>query len=272
MIPTNVPMPQTPDSQAPLFTVRNLSVTRGDVRILANINWTMHHGEHWVILGANGSGKTSLLKALTGYMTPTRGEITVLGEEFGESDWRELRKHVGVVSASISHLVHDEDTGLEIVAGGKNAMIGYWGRITRADAGRARRLLGLLRVACASDRTWEVLSQGERQRVLIARALMADPVILILDEPCSGLDPVARERFLRDLGRLARGKNAPGLLFVTHHIEEILPEFTHLLALKKGRTAYSGPKSGGLNSRVLAGVFQAPLSVRRTGGRYQLKP
>ncbi len=270
-MPRNVPMSKHSDSEAPLFTVSNLSVNRGDVRILANIHWTMHRGEHWVILGANGSGKTSLLKALTGYMTPTRGEITVLGEEFGESDWRELRKHVGVVSASISQLVHEEDTGLEIVAGGKDAMIGYWGRISRADADRAKRLLALLRVSYAYDRTWEVLSQGERQRVLIARALMANPVILILDEPCTGLDPVARERFLRDLGRLARRKNAPGLLFVTHHIEEILPEFTHLLALKKGRITYSGPKAAGLNSRVLGGVFQASISVRRSGDRYQLK-
>ena len=189
-----------------LFNVKDLSIRRAGIRILDGINWTVNAGEHWVILGANGSGKTSLLKALTGYMTPTAGQITVLGEEYGESDWRELRKRIGVVSTSISHLVHDEDAGLEIVAGGRQAMIGYWGKISRSERERARRLLSLLRVPQAAERRWEVLSQGERQRVLIARALMADPVILILDEPCAGLDPVARERFLNDIGKLAGKK------------------------------------------------------------------
>jgi len=158
-----------------LFNVKNLSIRRAGIRILDGINWTVNAGEHWAILGANGSGKTSLLKALTGYMTPTAGEITVLGEEYGESDWRELRKRIGVVSTSISHLVHDEDAGLEIVAGGRQAMIGYWGKISRSERERARRLLSLLRVPQAAERKWEVLSQGERQRVLIARALMAGP-------------------------------------------------------------------------------------------------
>lgn len=231
-----------------LFNVKNLSIRRAGIRILDGINWTVNAGEHWAILGANGSGKTSLLKALTGYMTPTAGQIIVLGEEYGESDWRELRKRIGVVSTSISHLVHDEDAGLEIVAGGRQAMIGYWGKISRSERERARRLLSLLRVPQAAERRWEVLSQGERQRVLIARALMADPAILILDEPCAGLDPVARERFLNDIGKLAV-KQAAALVLVTHHIEEIVPEFTHLLALRKGRVAYAGPKSRGLKQK-----------------------
>jgi ABC-type molybdenum transport system, ATPase component/photorepair protein PhrA len=253
-----------------LFSIKDLSIRRGDVRVLDHINWTMRRGEHWVILGANGSGKTSLLKALTGYMPPTDGSIVLLGEEFGESDWRELRRHVGVVSASISHLCHDEDEAEEIVAGGKHAMIGYWGRIAPAEQRRARRLLRLLGVSYAAGRRWEVLSQGERQRVLIARALMADPAILILDEPCSGLDPVAREHFLSDLRRLAAQAKAPGLVLVTHHIEEILPEFTHLLALENGKTHYAGPLAHGLTSRTLSAIFHAPLTVRRQGDRYRL--
>ena len=204
-------------------------------------------------------------------MTPTAGEITVLGEEYGESDWRELRKRIGVVSASISHLVHDEDAGLEIVAGGRQAMIGYWGKISRSERERARRLLSLLRVPQAAERRWEVLSQGERQRVLIARALMADPAILILDEPCAGLDPVARERFLNDIGKLAGKKQAAALVLVTHHIEEIVPEFTHLLALRKGRVAYAGPKSRGLEAEILATVFNARLVVRKSASRYHLR-
>jgi len=254
-----------------LFNVKNLSIRRAGIRILDGINWTVNAGEHWVILGPNGSGKTSLLKALTGYMTPTAGEITVLGEEYGESDWRELRKRIGVVSTSISHLVHDEDAGLEIVAGGRQAMIGYWGKISRSERERARRLLSLLRVPQAAERKWEVLSQGERQRVLIARALMADPAILILDEPCAGLDPVARERFLNDIGKLAGKKQAAALVLVTHHIEEIVPEFTHLLALRKGRVAYAGPKSRGLEAEILATVFNARLVVRKSASRYHLR-
>ena len=180
-----------------LFDLRNLSIHRSGVHILDDVNWRVKAGEHWVILGANGSGKTSLLKALTGYMTPTRGEITLLGQDYGGSDWRALRKRIGVVSSSISRLVHDEDSGLEIVVGGTQAMIGFWGRISRSERERARRVLSLLRVPQAVGRNWEVLSQGERQRVLIARALMAKPAILILDEPCEGLDPVARGEISR---------------------------------------------------------------------------
>ena len=167
-----------------LFDLRNLSIHRSGVHILDDVKWRVKAGEHWVILGANGSGKTSLLKALTGYMTPTRGEITLLGQDYGGSDWRALRKRIGVVSSSISRLVHDEDSGLEIVVGGTQAMIGFWGRISRSERERARRVLSLLRVPQAVGRNWQVLSQGERQRVLIARALMAKPAILILDEPC----------------------------------------------------------------------------------------
>jgi iron complex transport system ATP-binding protein len=256
---------------SPLFSVRNLSIHRAGVSILDGVNWIVNAGEHWVILGANGSGKTSLLKALTGYMTPTGGEITVLGEQYGGSDWRELRKRIGVVSASISSLVHDEDAGFEIVAGGSQAMIGYWGKITRSERERARRFLSLLRVPQAAERSWEVLSQGERQRVLIARALMADPVILILDEPCAGLDPVARERFLNDISKLAVKKQAPALVLVTHHVEEIVPEFTHVLALRRGRIAYSGVKSRGLEAGILTRVFNARLVVRKSGSRYHLR-
>lgn len=254
-----------------LVCVTNLSIHRGGIGILDRINWIVNEGEHWVILGANGSGKTSLLKALTGYMTPTNGEIAVLGEQYGGSDWRELRKRIGVVSASIAHLVHDHDTGIEIVAGGRQAMIGYWGKISRSERDRAKRLISLLRVPQAAQRCWGVLSQGERQRILIARAMMADPIILILDEPCASLDPVARERFLRDLSKLARRKHAPALVFVTHHIEEIIPEFTHLLALRKGRVVFSGLKSLGLERRTLSRIFQVGLFVRESGLRYRLE-
>ncbi len=254
-----------------LFGVEDLSIQRNAIRILERINWKVNRGEHWVILGANGSGKTSLLKALTGYMTPTAGRIIVLGEQYGASDWRELRRRIGVVSASIAQLVHDEDSALEIVAGGRQAMIGYWGKISPSERRHAGSLLSMMRMNRAAERTWGVLSQGERQRVLIARALMAAPIILILDEPCAGLDPVARERFLSDISKLARKRHAPALVLVTHHVEEIVAEFTHLLALRRGRVVYGGPKSQGLTARILTAIFGARLAVRKSASRYLLR-
>lgn len=256
---------------SPVLSIRDLQITRGGVRILKKINWTVRAGENWVILGSNGSGKTCLLKALAGYMPPTDGEISVLEETFGESDWRELREKIGVVSASISQMIHDEDLAVEIVAGGYHAMVGYWGRITKAEYAHALGLLTTLRVKYLAERPWEVLSQGERQRVLIARALVAKPKILILDEPCTGLDPVARERFLDDLARLLKRRDRPSVILVTHHIEEILPAFTHILALRKGRVEYCAPKTEVLRSGSLGKLFGRPMSVQKSRGRYWLK-
>ncbi len=173
----------------PLLDVSDLTIRRESSYVLSKVNWSVRKGEHWVILGANGSGKTSLLKAIAGYMPPTDGDISVLGETFGSSDWRELRKRIGVVSASISHLCHDEDPALEIVAGGLQAMIGLWGQLRPGDEKKALAALGLVRARYLADRRWEVLSQGERQKVLIARALISAPPLLILDEPCSGSIP-----------------------------------------------------------------------------------
>lgn len=223
-----------------------------------------------MILGANGSGKTSLLSALTGYLTPTLGEVTLLGETYGQSDWRELRERIGIVSSAIRQKVPDWDSAELVVIGGKYAMIDYWGRVKKDD--RAEALRQLRRVGCAhlAKRDWGVLSQGERQRVLIARALMAHPAVLILDEPCAGLDPVARENFLDFIQRLAARNDAPTLLFVTHHVEEITPAFTHALILKKGRVLASGPIAGTVTSESLSRAFSAKLRLRKSGGRYLL--
>src|SRR5688500_5600320 len=179
------------------------------------------------ILGANGSGKTSLLNALTGYMTPTAGRITVLGRTFGRADWRELRLHIGLVSSSIRQMMANDEPALFTVASGKYAMIDFWGKLTRQDKSQAERILRQIECAHLVRRTWQVLSQGERQRVLIGRALMAKPSLLILDVPCAGLDPVARERFLLFIERLGRARNAPTIVLVTHHVEEITPVFSH---------------------------------------------
>lgn len=254
----------------PILDARNLAIRRGQILILDDLSWTVQRGEHWVILGANGSGKTSLLSALTGYLSPTSGEISVLGEVFGESDWRELRKHIGLVSSSVRQMMADHEPALTTVISGKYAMIDYWGRIKTADRTAAARILRQVEATHLADRRWEVLSQGERQRILIGRALMAKPRLLILDEPCAGLDPVAREHFLDFLQRLGTRRGAPALIFVTHHVEEIMPAFTHALLLREGRVVDAGKKNDVLTSARLSEVFGAALKLDRREGRYHL--
>ncbi len=255
----------------PILSVTDLTVRRGDTHILRDVSWTVQRGEHWVILGANGSGKTSLLGALTGYLSPTDGEISVLGETFGASDWRELRKRVGIVSSSVRQMMADHEPALTSVISGKYAMIDYWGPTRAADRATARGILRQVEAEYLAERPWLVLSQGERQRVLIGRALMAKPRLLILDEPCAGLDPVAREHFLAFLERLGRRRGAPALVFVTHHVEEIVPVFTHALLLRGGQVVASGEKSATLTSRHLSETFDARVRMTESKGRYALK-
>lgn len=254
-----------------ILRVHQLTVERGTTRILQGIDWAVEPGQHWSILGANGSGKTSLLKALTGYLMPSSGSLELLGQVYGESDWRELRQHVGLISASISQRIPVEETALETVVSGRLAMIGLWHRITPRERAAALALMRQMGCAELARRRWEVLSQGERQRILIARALMSSPAVLILDEPCAGLDPVAREHFLAFLQRLVARKKSPTLILVTHHVEEILPEFQHVLVLKAGRVLAAGPKSRILTGAVMSGAFGPGVSIRRVpGGHYRL--
>ena len=175
-----------------ILTVSGLTVQRGNAVILNNITWQVLPGQHWAILGANGSGKTSLLSALTGYLMPTAGEISLLGETYGQADWRELRKKIGIVSSAVRQLMAEDEPAVKAVASGKYAMIDFWGRLSRADENHAQKILRQIECIHLAERPWRVLSQGERQRVLIGRALMARPRVLILDEPCAGLDPAAR--------------------------------------------------------------------------------
>lgn len=259
-----------PDAQ-PILEVSGLTIIRGKTRILDDLNWAVQPGEHWTILGSNGSGKTSLLSALTGYLTPTRGEIAVLGQRYGATDWRELRIHIGLVSSSIRQMMAEAEPALHTVISGKYAMIDLWMRIKKEDRAEAMEILEQVEAAYLADRPWGVLSQGERQRVLIGRALMARPRILILDEPAAGLDPVARENFLAFIQRLGSRRDAPALLLVTHHIEEIVPVFSHALLLREGRLLAAGPKHATLTSRRLSEVFNAPCTLQRRDDRFSLR-
>jgi iron complex transport system ATP-binding protein len=254
----------------PVLEVSGLCVRRGKTTILRDVSWRVERGQHWVILGANGSGKTSLLSALTGYLTPSAGGIVVLGHRYGETDWRELRKRIGLVSSSVRQMMPEDEPALDTIISGKYAMIDFWGRATRSDHTRATRILRRIECGYLADRPWAFLSQGERQRVLIGRALMAQPSVLILDEPCAGLDPVAREHFLQFLNRLGRKRNAPTLVLVTHHVEEIMPVFSHALLLKAGKVMGSGKKRTVLRSGSLSRAFDSPVRLRIKAGRYSL--
>ncbi len=254
-----------------MLAVEGLRIEREGV-LLRSVTWRVEAGEHWVVLGANGSGKTSLLSALTGYLMPTAGTVEVLGERFGSFDWRELRRRVGLVSSSLSQRIEGMDTALEVVASGEDASLNVHGRRPRKVLARAGEVLERVGASGFSERPWRVLSQGERQRVLVGRALMAEPRLLILDEPCAGLDPVAREHFLGFLDALAGQARAPSLVLVTHHVEEIGPRFTHTLVLRAGEVLAAGPTAKTVASAVLSEAFGAALTVRRTrAGRYRLE-
>jgi iron complex transport system ATP-binding protein len=262
----------------PILEVTNLRVARGDNTILDGVNWRVGPDEHWAILGANGSGKTTLLKALTGYLSPTAGELSLLGRRYGSCDWRDLRLEIGVVMSAFAASIPPAEPALDTVVSGKFAQLDLWHRVSAADRAAGRQLLEANGLAPLASREWLYLSQGERQRVLIARALMARPQLLILDEPCAGLDPVAREKFLRFIDELAlrahrprsaRGRS-PALVLVTHHVEEITPAFTHALLLRGGRVHAAGPRDQVLTSENLTATFGAPLRLRRAASRYRL--
>jgi iron complex transport system ATP-binding protein len=279
----------TNDTSPPVLRVTSLSMWRDDTVLLRDVSWEVRRGEHWAVLGPNGSGKTSLLNALLGYEPASRGSVELLGERYGVSDWRALRRRIGVVSSALHVRLWDAEPAVRTVASGKFAAFGPWSQPDEADLTRARALLAAAGAAYIADRPWRVLSQGERQRVLIGRGLMAQPDLLLLDEACSGLDPVARERLLgvvEDLARTDRsvddGGSAgsadsagsapkpPALVLVTHHVEEIVPAFTHVLLLREGRVVASGPKESVLTSELLGRAFDHPLTVRRRGERFEL--
>lgn len=252
-----------------VIDVKGLRVER-DVTILEDVTWQVERGQHWSILGANGSGKTSLLGALTAYLPFSSGKIAVYGRVYGTTDWRELRKSIGLVSASLLQRVSPSETALETVVSGRYAMVNYWGEISAADRRKAMGILKQLECDHLAYRAWRKLSQGERQRIGIGRAMMANLRLLLLDEPCAGLDPVARENFLQFLEHLAGTSASPTLVLVTHHIDEIVPSLSHVLVLKSGRILASGPKEQVLTSAVLSAAFDAEVTVVQSDSRYSM--
>ncbi|MFM9000930.1 MAG: ABC transporter ATP-binding protein [Opitutia bacterium] len=247
-----------------------LRIAREGKVILRGLDWTVRPGEHWALLGPNGAGKSSLLSALTGYFAPTAGEMTVLGETFGRSDWRELRRRVGLAGPSVAAMIRPDEPALHVVAGGVDGTVNLWRRPATAVLRRARAVLRRMGVGALAARPWGHLSQGERQRTLIARALMPGPALLILDEPCAGLDPAARADFLRLVSRLPRLWPRTALVLVTHHVEEVVPAFTHALLLKSGSAQAAGRVRGVLTSAALTRLFGRRARLTRRRGAYSL--
>lgn len=250
-----------------IINLKNVSWKRDGRWILQNLSWQVNNGEHWCLLGLNGSGKTTLLNMINGYIWPTTGEIHVIGKKFGTIDLRQLRKSIGWVSSSLQQQLPEHEIAENIVLSGKFASIGLYDQADELDKEKANQLLSLLGCEHLKKRLYQTLSQGERQRILIARALMASPKLLILDEPCTGLDIIAREHLLHMIETLTKQPDGPTLIYVTHHVEEVLPCFQKILLLKNGEIFDSGHTDKLLNSDKLSEFYQAPISIQQNNGR-----
>ncbi|MDW7672495.1 MAG: ABC transporter ATP-binding protein [Bacillota bacterium] len=250
-----------------MIEIRNVSLWRGQEYLLKNLNWQVKRGEHWAILGLNGSGKTTLLNMINGYLFPSTGDVKVLNRKFGEYDLRELRKSIGWVSTALQERLYMTESAVEIVVGGKTAVIGLIEDPSPEDIYEAMKLLKQLGCESFAHRAYQTLSQGEKQKVLIGRALMARPQLLVLDEPCTGLDLFSREKLLHFIEQLGRKPDAPALLYVTHRTEEILPVFSHTLLLRKGQVYHAGETCKMLTRQTLTGFFETPVTVRHRNNR-----
>jgi iron complex transport system ATP-binding protein len=253
----------------PVLRCSTVGVERGSVPVLTDVSWEVCAGERWVVLGPNGSGKTTLLQLASGYLHPTRGTVEVLGRRLGRTDVRDLRRQVSLVSGSLTRAVRPSLSALEVVVSGKDgALEPWWQPYDEADWERAAELLESACFAGVAGRPFGRLSEGERQQVLLARALMGSPSLVLLDEPCAGLDMGGRERLLDRLSSLAGLPTSPPLIMVTHHVEEIPAGFTHALLLREGRVLAAGPLGETLSARRLTDCFGLGLSLRHDAGRW----
>src|SRR5690625_1770267 len=241
--------------------MNGVSWRRQKKTILSDIDWQVTKGQHWAVLGLNGSGKTTLLNMVNGYIWPTTGEVSVLGQKFGRTDIRELRKQIGWVSSSLEERINGRQLIQDIIVSGKYASTGLYDEPTQEDYDFADILMEKLKCSYLIDRTYETCSNGEKQKILIARGLMASPRLLILDEPSSGLDFIAREDLLATINELAHQEDSPTIILVTHHIEEVLPEFSHTLLLRNGTVYDQGKKEDIFTNDRLSDFFQKSVTV-----------
>jgi iron complex transport system ATP-binding protein len=246
-----------------------VGVTRGGSQLLTDITWSVEEGERWVVIGPNGAGKTTLLQVASARMHPTTGVAGILGEVLGTVDVFELRPRIGLSSAALAERIPDEERVSDVVVTASWGVTGRWREeYEQLDTARAGELLAALGVAQLAARRYGTLSEGERKRVQIARALMTDPELMLLDEPAAGLDLRGREDLVGRLQVLAQDLDAPAMVLVTHHVEEIPPGFTDILMLRKGRTIAAGPLEVTLTAANLSATFDLPLVVDRHGDRW----
>ena len=251
------------------LALRDVSLVRDGRALLDRVTWTVAAGERWVVLGRNGSGKTSLVRLASLYLHPSSGEVEVLGQILGRCDVRELRKRIGVASSSFAQQLRPQLTALEVVMTAKHAALEpWWHRYDDADRGRAADQLTRLGVGDLAGRELGTLSSGEQQRVLLARTLMTDPGLVLLDEPTAGLDLGGREELVASLAALARDPSSPPVVQVTHHVDEIPPGFTHALLLRRGRVLAAGALDETLTAEALSACFELTLVLERRGRRY----
>lgn len=252
-----------------VLSLQNVSVRKGDRTILGPLNWEVHAGERWVILGPNGAGKTTLLQMCATLAHPTIGTVSILGEQLGKVDVFELRNRVGFTSSAMIDLLPPEEKVIDIVLTAAYAMLERWQEIYDLwDESRAKALLTTFGVRELGERTFGTLSEGEKKRVQIARAIMSDPELLLLDEPAAGLDLGGREDILRRISQFAAEPTAPATVIVTHHIEEIPAGTTHVLLLKNGLVVRQGLIQDNLTSDSLSEIYGIPILLEINYGRY----
>jgi len=252
-----------------VLQLRAVGVRRGDATLLRDVTWTVNENERWVIVGPNGAGKTTLLQIAAAMLHPTTGSVEILEEEIGRTDVFELRPRIGIASSAVAQQVPTGEKVIDLVLTASYAILGRWQEeYDSTDVTRAVELLDALGCADLIRRTFSTLSEGERKRVQIARALMPDPELLLLDEPAAGLDLGGREDLVARLARLADDPAAPTMVMVTHHVEEVPEGFTHALLVRKGEVVAQGKVDEVFTGEHLTACFGLPLAVDRQNGRW----
>ena len=260
----------TRGAQTEVISLSGVTVVRQGRRLLDEVDWRVRSHERWVVLGPNGAGKTTMLQVASTYLRPTRGTVRLLGGTHGQVDVRTLRRKVGYAGAGPAKMIREYLPAVEIVVTGKHAAFvdSRWHDYTQADWDAARRHLARFQADGFADRPFETLSQGERQRVLIARSLMTDPDVLLLDEATTGLDLGARERLVASLAAFASDPNSPAVVLVTHHVEEIPPGFSHIVILGEGKVVASGPIESTLTADALSSSFGVAVRLEQRDRRF----
>jgi iron complex transport system ATP-binding protein len=253
----------------PVLQLADVTVRRGATTLIEGVDWTVEEDERWVVLGPNGAGKTTLLQIASAQIHPTEGVVGILGEVLGTVDVFELRPRIGFTSAAIAERIPRGELVRDVVVSASYAVLGRWREhYDELDHARAEELLTELGAQHLADRTFGTLSEGERKRVQIARSLMTDPELLLLDEPAAGLDLGGREDLVSTLSVLAEDAMSPATVLVSHHVEEIPPGFTHAILLRAGKVVAAGPMEHVMTEEIVSATFGLPLQLEHQDGRW----